>query len=181
MALIASHLRRWTPEGCGEASTATQRTLDPVFGRVIVRMPVANSVRGFGEILRGVLVDQSSRQRALCVSQQELPAQSQHNGGFPCGVASFHVLHSLLLVSRFPAERRAEAPASVVLQQCRSMRTRASSRRGEGRRTATDRSGPRACRKGRTIPGHRPRRAHTKTRATIRPARPSSPTPPVAS
>ncbi len=67
--------------------------------------------------------------------------------------------------SRPRAGRRAGPPGPVAFRKCGPIRVSGFARRGEGRRTAPDRSGPRACREAGRQPGHRPRRAHIETRA----------------
>ena len=75
------------------------------------------------------------------------------------------------------AGRRSGAPVPLVFRQCRLTRASGFACRGEGRRTAPDRSGPRACRKAGRDAGRCPRRAHSE--AGARPGRrwPACPAP----
>jgi len=66
---------------------------------------------------------------------------------------------------RQPAGRRSGAPAPTMLRKCGPIRASGFARRGEGRRTAPGRSGPRACREAGRHQGHRPRRADSQARA----------------
>ena len=66
---------------------------------------------------------------------------------------------------RHPAGRRTGTPVPAAFRQCRPTRASGFTCRGEGRRTAPDRSGPRARRKAGRGAGHRPRRAHSEAGA----------------
>jgi len=66
--------------------------------------------------------------------------------GFRVVLRSAHVLQSLLLVTPYGGTARRDIRA-VALRKCGPIRASGFVRRGEGRRTAPDKSGPRACRK----------------------------------
>ena len=163
----------------GETSPTARGARD-FFCGYTARAGCTHPARRSGAVVRGGSWNNTEINARCAYRNRNQPDNRNDNLGFRVLLRAAHVLPPLLLAHSSGCVRRmgrrAGTSVPAAFRQCGPSRMIGFDQRGEGRRTAPGRSGPRACHRARRHRGHRLRRAHIKARA--RPGRQARRCPP---